>query len=140
MYLSKSYQELISIDSYEKRFDYLKLYGKVGVETFGSSRYLNQILYNSAEWKRVRRKVIIRDDAYDMAHKDYPIVDKFITVHHINPITVEDVINRNFLVFDLNNLITVSYQTHQAIHYGDKNLLILEPIKRFKNDTCPWKQ
>ena len=99
--------------------------------------YLNQMLYKSAEWKELRDKVIIRDNGCDLGIQDRTIFGK-VLIHHINPITIEDVLNRNPIVFDLNNLICVSHMTHQAIHYGDSNLLMKDPIQRMKNDTCPW--
>ena len=135
--MTKTYLELCQLPTFEERFEYLKLDGIVGDCTFGSRRYLNQMLYKSAEWKELRDKVIIRDNGCDLGIQDRTIFGK-VLIHHINPITIEDVLNRNPIVFDLNNLICVSHMTHQAIHYGDSNLLLKDPIQRTKNDTCPW--
>lgn len=134
----RSYHELIEIPGYLDRFDYLKLDGAVGRETFGYDRYLNQILYTSDAWRRFRREIIQRDLGCDMAHKDYEIPKRAI-VHHINPITIEDVINRHPKIFNPDNVILVSHMTHEAIHYGDDSLLMKEPIVRTPNDTCPWR-
>ena len=136
--VNRTYSELKNLDSFEERFNYLKLNGQVGETTFGSRRYLNQLLYKSKEWISVRDKVIIRDEGCDLGIPGREICGK-ILVHHINPITIEDVANNNPKVFDLENLITTSHITHEAIHYGDKNLLIKDPIVRTANDTCPWK-
>lgn len=134
----KTYSELIILPTYEERFNYLKLEGVVGEMTFGFDRYLNQKLYTSQEWKTVRNQVIVRDNGCDLACEGYEIYGK-ILIHHINPITVEDVINRNPIIFDLENLISTTHNTHNAIHYGDENLLIKGPIERTKNDTIPWR-
>lgn len=136
--MNKTYSELCEIKSFEERFEYLKLNGIVGTDTFGFNRYLNQILYRSSEWKKIRNKIIIRDNGCDLGVEGYDISGR-ILIHHINPITIEDVRNRNSIIFDLNNLITVSHNTHNAIHYGDKDLLITGPVERKLNDTCPWK-
>ena len=134
----RTYSELITLDTFEERFRYLKLDGVVGRETFGYDRYLNQILYNSDEWKRCRSGIVIRDNGCDLGCEGYDIYGK-ILIHHINPITVEDVLNRNPIVFDPENLICTSHNTHNAIHYSDENILITGPIERRKNDTCPWR-
>lgn len=135
----KTYSELISLPTFKERFEYLKIGGTVGKETFGYDRYLNQILYRSDEWRKFRRNIIIRDNGKDLACDDYDIFGK-VLVHHIDPITVEDVLNRHPKIFDPENVISTSLNTHNAIHYGDENLLILEPIERTMNDTCPWKK
>ena len=135
----KTYSELIAFPTYEERFRYLQLKGAVGKDTFGYDRYLNQILYNSQEWKRFRDKIIIRDNGCDLACEGYDIHGR-ILVHHINPIRVDDVVNRNPIVFDSENVVCVTHNTHNAIHYGDESLLILAPVERTKNDTCPWKR
>jgi hypothetical protein len=135
----RKYSELIKLKNFKERFEYLKLGGGVGIETFGYDRYLNQILYRSPEWKQCRDKVIARDNGCDLGCDDYVIYGK-ILVHHINPITVEDVKSRSSKIFDLENLITTTLRTHNAIHYGDESLLILPPVERSKNDTCPWRQ
>lgn len=135
----KSYSEMIRLNTFLERFEYLKLKGKVGDETFGYSRYLNQHFYHTREWKSVRDQVIIRDNGCDLAIFDREIRDR-ILIHHINPITEEDILDRNPLVFDLDNLVCVSKLTHDAIHYGDSNLLPSDTIViRTKNDTCPWR-
>ena len=134
----KSYSELIIIPTFEERYRYLRLEGKVGEETFGYDRYLNQILYNSREWRSFRDDIIIRDNGCDLGCEGFELHGRII-VHHINPITVEDVINRRPMVFDPENVICVSHNTHQAIHYGDESLLLLLPNARSKNDTCPWR-
>ena len=137
--MTKTYLELIQLSTFIDRFRYLNLSGLVGKETFGFNRYLNQILYQSDEWKRCRRDVIVRDNGCDLGCNGFEIYNR-ILVHHIMPITVEDIVTRNSKVFDLNNLITTSHRTHQAIHYGDESLLETESIVRSKNDTCPWRQ
>ena len=135
----KTYTECISLPTFEERFEYLKLSGGVGMETFGSSRYLNQIFYGTPEWKKIRRDVIARDEGCDLAHRDRPINTK-IYIHHINPITVDDILNRKESLFDLENLISVSFNTHNAIHYGDKSLLIpSSPTERKPFDQAPWR-
>lgn len=136
---NKSYLELIELPTFQERFNYLKVGGFIGEETFGYNRYLNQALYRSAEWKRFRRDVILRDKGCDLATDDYEIHGK-VLIHHINPITVNDILKRDFKIFDLNNVVCCSLNTHNAIHYSDENLLTQEPIVRTKNDTCPWKQ
>lgn len=134
----KSYSELITIPTYEGRFEYLRLNSAVGKETFGFDRYLNQALYNSQDWKLWRRKIIVRDNGCDLACEGYTIYGK-ILIHHINPITMDDIVNRRSIVFDPENLICVTHNTHNAIHYGDVNLLATGPIERTPNDTCPWR-
>lgn len=134
----KTYSELITIPSFIDRFNYLKLGGLVGQETFGFDRYLNQTLYTSNEWKRFRRDIIIRDNGLDLACDGYEIGGKII-VHHIDPLTIQDIIRRDPKIFDPENVICVSMNTHNAIHYGDESLLFTEPIVRTKNDTCPWR-
>lgn len=135
----KSYSEMVKLNSFLERFEYLKLKGKVGVETFGYSRYLNQRFYHLQEWKDARDMVIVRDNGCDLAIPDREIRDRML-IHHINPITEQDILDRNPKVFDLDNLVCVSKSTHDAIHYGDSNLLISDvPIIRTKNDTCPWR-
>ena len=133
----KTYSEVIALPTFEDRFNYLQLKGRVGQETFGYDRYLNQILYNSYEWRKFRREIIVRDNGCDLACEGHDINDKAL-IHHINPIRVEDIINRNPIVFDPENVITTILSTHNAIHYGDENLLITSPIERRQNDTCPW--
>lgn len=134
----KTYSELSKLKTFKERYLYLRLDGIVGEETFGFDRYLNQILYKSDEWKRCRRDIIIRDNGCDLGCEGFEVHGR-ILIHHINPITVDDIVNRNPKVFDPENLILTSHNTHQAIHYGNEDLLIQAPIERFKNDTCPWR-
>lgn len=133
----KSYVELIKIENFEDRFKYLSLVGIVGETTFGGHRCLNQNLYQSEQWKRTRREVILRDNGCDLSHKDYPIHGS-IYIHHLNPITIDDILKDRPCVFDLNNLVCVSFKTHNAIHYGDEHLLAKKPIERKEKDTCLW--
>lgn len=134
----RSYEALIKIPTFEERFEYLKLSSKVGDSTFGYERYLNQIFYCSPEWRKFRDEVIIRDMGLDLAMKDHDIFDR-IEIHHINPITPEDIENRSPLLMDMDNVVCTSSRTHKAIHYGDASLLIKDPVIRRPNDTCPWK-
>lgn len=140
MTYKKSYSELIAIDSYEDRFRYLMLNGKIGETTFGSDRYLNQVFYKSPEWISAKQDAIIRDNGCDMAFSGYEIHGCIIIVHHINPITIDDIRKRSPKLFDLENLITVAHNTHNAIHYGNESFLFGQTIvERKPNDTCPWK-
>ena len=134
----RTYSELIKIPTFKDRFEYLRLDGKVGEETFGFDRYLNQIFYKSPEWKAARDFVIIRDQGCDLAMEGYEIFGR-ILVHHMNPIRIEDIVNRSKYLLDPEYLICTIKNTHDAIHYGDGSLLITEPIERAKNDTCPWR-
>ena len=133
----KTYNQLCRLHTFEERFEYLKVSGIVGQSTFGFDRYLNQVLYHSGEWKRVRNLVIIRDESCDLGIPDREIF-KDLMVHHIVPITMENIVHRDRCVFDLNNLITTSYNTHQAIHYGDESHLLTLPKERRKGDTLLW--
>ena len=135
----RTYSELITIPTFKERFEYLQLDGKVGEETFGFDRYLNQSFYKSPEWRSVRDFVIIRDCGCDLAIEGHEIFGK-ILVHHMNPIRIEDIVNRSEYLLDPEYLICTIKNTHDAIHYGDSNLLITEPIERTKNDTCPWRR
>lgn len=134
----RCYKELIRLKTFDERFEYLKLKGIVGEATFGYDRYLNQLLYTSGEWRRIRRDIILRDNGCDLAVEGYDIPD-IIIVHHMNPISVEDLIDFSEDVINPEYLICVSHDTHNAIHYGDKSLLTREPIERKPGDTCPWK-
>ena len=134
----RTYSELCQIPSYKERFEYLKLDGVVGKATFGSKRYLNQKFYTSDEWKRVRDIVIVRDLGCDLGFPGYDIYGQ-IQVHHMNPMIVEDVISHSSEILNPEFLICTSYQTHKAIHYGTEEMLVLPPVERTKNDTCPWK-
>ena len=135
----RTYSELIRLPTFEERFEYLRLFGNVGRDTFGFDRYLNQRFYRSAEWKNVRTKVIARDLGCDLAIPDRDIFDLAI-VHHMNPIYKEDILKRSEFLLNPEYLICVSKLTHDAIHYGDESLLIVAPIERRPNDTCPWKR
>lgn len=135
----RTYSELIKLSTFEERFNYLKLDGRVGEDTFGFDRYFNQMLYHSPEWKQVRREVIIRDEGCDLGIPGREIFGK-ILVHHMNPMRLEDIEEHNPDIFDPEFLITVQKQTHDAIHYGDEDLLIeSSPVVRKPNDTSPWR-
>lgn len=136
----RTYSELSKLKTFKERYEYLKLDGTVGEETFGFDRYINQMFYKSEEWKRIRNYVITRDNGCDLGIQDRKIVDSVILVHHMNPITKEDIINKNEILLDPEYLITTIKPTHDAIHYGDESLLAEDLIVRSKNDTCPWKR
>lgn len=133
----KTYSELIQIDDYYERFKYLQLNSRIGLPTFGYERYLNQALYNSLDWKPIRTKVIVRDNANDMAMEDHEINGRII-VHHINPITIDMIREGDPLVFDLENLVCVCHLTHEAIHYGNIDLLPKPFVERKRGDTKLW--
>lgn len=134
----KTYSELILLPTFEERFKYLKLNGRVGDDTFGFDRYINQNFYRSAEWKRIRDQIIIRDNGCDLALEGYEIYGR-ILIHHMNPITVKDVELSTEYLMNPEYLVCVTHNTHNAIHYGDEKQIITGPIVRTKNDTCPWK-
>ena len=132
----KTYSELITLPTFEERFKYCQINQYVGEETFGCSRYLNQRFYKSPEWRKIRQKIIIRDNGCDLAHPDYPIVG-VIYIHHLNPMQIEDIINRKEYILLQEFLVCVSFDTHQALHYGyesPKSRLVI----RTPNDTSPW--
>ena len=133
----RTYSELITMPSFEERYRYLKLDGVVGEETFGFDRYLNQLFYRSKEWKTIRNFVITRDNGCDLGMDGHDIYGK-ILIHHMNPISKDDILGRSEYLLDPEFLISTIKNTHDAIHYGDESLLITEPIQRSKNDTCPW--
>lgn len=135
----KTYSELVKLNSFEERYKYLKLEGKVGEDTFGFDRYLNQIFYKTDEWKSVRDYVISRDNGCDLGMSDREIKFGKILVHHMNPITKEDILNRSDMLLNPEYLITTTKNTHDAIHYGSDDLLYQDPVERYENDTCPWK-
>ena len=136
----RTYSDLIKYNSFEDRFNYLKLDGHVGTTTFGYDRYLNQIFYKSNEWKKVRNHIILRDNACDLGVEGYDIFDKRrIIIHHLNPISIEQIEKRDPKIFDPEFLIVTTHRTHNAIHYGDEQQIIKGPIIRELNDTCPWK-
>lgn len=135
----KTYSELIRLPTFEERFNYLRLSGNVGRETFGFDRYLNQVFYQrSQKWKRARDYVITRDNGCDLAIEGREIYERII-VHHMNPITIEDLERESDLLLDPEFLITTIHNTHNAIHYGDNTLLLRDPIVRSRFDTCPWR-
>lgn len=134
----RTYSELMRLPTFEERFKYLKLDGKVGQDTFGFDRYLNQGFYNSKEWKSIRDRIIVRDKGCDLAMEGHEIFSR-IYIHHMNPITVDDLVHSSEFLLNPDYLICVSYNTHNAIHYGDENLLATAPIERTRNDTCPWR-
>lgn len=140
MTMMKSYSELIQIPTFIERFRYLKINGVVGEETFGYDRYLNQRFYQSKEWRQFRRGIILRDMGSDLGITDHPI-GGLIIIHHINPITKEDVLlGRWHKLMDPENAISSADMTHKAIHYGDESLLMIGPTERRLNDTCPWRR
>lgn len=134
----KCYSELITLPTFKERFKYLQLNGQVGKSTFGFDRYLNQNFYRSKEWKSVRNRVILRDNGCDLGVEGYEIHGQ-ILIHHMNPITTADIESMSEYLMNPEYLISTVHNTHNAIHYGDENLLITTPIERKPNDTCPWK-
>ena len=133
----KSYSELILLKTFEERYEYLRLDRIIGEYTFGSHRYLNQKFYNTPEWRKFRNEIIVRDNGCDMGLAGYDIYGR-IHVHHINPITKQDILNRSRCLFDPENVICLSESTHKALTYG-AYAPVQKPIERFKNDTCPWR-
>lgn len=134
----RTYKELITIPTFEERFKYLQLNGAVAKETFGFDRYINQKFYRSREWKALRDFVIVRDNGCDLGIDGYEIFGR-IYIHHMNPILTKDIVNESDYLLNPEYLICVTHNTHNAIHYGDENLLFTAPVVRTKNDTCPWK-
>lgn len=134
----RCYSELSSLATYEERFDYLKLNGRVGESTFGYDRYLNQVFYKSKEWKRIKDHVIVRDNACDLGIEGYEIYGR-VLIHHMNPLTAKDIESMSPFLLDPEYLISTVLMTHNAIHYGDESLLIRGPVVRAMNDTCPWR-
>ena len=130
---------MITLPTFMERYQYLKLNGTVGEDTFGFDRYLNQVFYKSKEWRDIRDYVIVRDNGCDLAVEDR-MIGNLVLVHHMNPIRIEDIKMRSEYLLNPEYLVCVSRNTHNAIHYGDSELLIAEPIERRKNDTCPWRQ
>lgn len=135
----KTYSELIKLPTFEERFRYLRLSGSVGKETFGFDRYMNQIFYRSQRWKSARDYVIIRDNACDLGVEGHEIYKRII-IHHMNPITLQDIERESEFLIDPEFLICTIHNTHNAIHFGDESLLITAPIERKANDTCPWRR
>lgn len=134
----RTYSEMVKLETFEDRFKYLFLQSIVGDFTFGGHRYLNQQLYKSQKWKKIRRQVILRDDGCDLACEGYCIYGP-VYIHHLNPITIEDILNERSCVFDLENLVCVSSITHNAIHYGSEAAIHRDYIERRQNDTCLWR-
>jgi hypothetical protein len=134
----RTYSELITLPTFMERYKYLRIGGTVGADTFGFDRYLNQAFYKSEEWKSIRRHVIIRDCGCDLGIEGREIHER-ILIHHINPISEEDILDRSDYLLNPEYLISTSHRTHNAIHYGDDSILIDVPLERRKNDTCPWK-
>lgn len=135
----RSYSELITLPTFEERYQYLRLGGSVGAETFGFDRYLNQVFYRSQRWKSIRDFVIVRDNGCDLGIEGREIYGKII-IHHMNPITIEDIERESDFLLDPEFLISTIHNTHNAIHYGDEELLIRMPVERTRNDTCPWRK
>lgn len=133
----RSYSELSKLESYEDRYEYLKIGDRVGEETFGYDRYLNQALYSSPEWKSFRHKIIVRDNGNDMGVDGYPIGEK-VYIHHLNPITKQDILERNPCLFDEENVVCVCKRTHDAIHFGSQELIKENPVVRSPGDTKLW--
>ena len=140
MKIIRTYSELITLPTFEERYQYLKLGGRVGETTFGFDRYLNQLLYRSDEWKSIRNDIIIRDNGCDLGMADREIRYQKILIHHMNPISVDDILRRTEYLLNPEYLICTVKRTHDAIHYGDESLLLTVPKERTMNDTCPWKK
>lgn len=135
----KTYSELVRLLTFEERFEYLKLKGSVGKDTFGHDRYLNQVFYTSQEWRRLRDEIIIRDNGCDLGIEGREIGGK-VYIHHLNPLGTNDILTHSEYLVNPEYLICASFETHNAIHYGDINLLPRDPIERKRNDTCPWRR
>lgn len=135
----RTYTELSRLPTFEERYRYLRITGRVGEETFGFDRYLNQVFYRSRKWKQIRDQVIVRDNGCDLGVEGYEIHGRII-IHHMNPITLKDIEHESEFLLNPEFLICTIHNTHNAIHYGDESLLITAPIERVKNDTCPWKR
>lgn len=135
----RTYSELIKLNTFRERYEYLKLNGSVGKETFGIDRYLNQKFYRSDEWRNIRNEIIIRDNGCDLADSERPL-DGRVYIHHMNPITVVDVIHHSDFLVNPDYLVCCSYDTHQAIHFGNEDNLFFELVERKPYDTCPWRK
>ena len=135
----RTYKELSRLITFEDRFNYLRLDGQVGIDTFGFDRIFNQRFYRSREWKACRDFVILRDNGCDLGVEGHEIYGQRIIIHHMNPISLDDIVNSTEFLLNPEYLITTIHNTHNAIHYGDETLLITAPIERSRNDTCPWK-
>lgn len=139
--MTRTYTELMQIPSFIERYRYLRIGGTIGHETFGKERWLNQAFYNSDQWRNFRRNMIIRDCGLDLAHPDRPFGEgEKIYLHHMNPIQIQDVRDMADILMDPEQVICTSFNTHQAIHFGDESLLgLAEPVERSPYDTCPWR-
>lgn len=138
--MMRTYEELITFSTFDERFKYLKLNESIGNETFGFDRWLNQVFYRSYEWRKIRREVIIRDCGYDLGCESHPISSQPLIIHHMNPISIDDIKNRSEILLNPNYLITTIDSTHKAIHFGDCSYLNRSKvIERYQNDTCPWR-
>lgn len=135
----RTYSELSTLTSFKDRFRYLKLDGAVGEATFGFDRYLNQLFYRSQQWRKIRDEVIVRDCGCDLGIEGYEIY-KYAMIHHMNPITAKDIQDESDYLLNQEYLITTTQRTHNAIHYGDEDLLFTMPVERTQNDTCPWRR
>ena len=136
----RTYSELIQLPTFEERFRYLQLNGAVAQETFGYDRWINQQFYQrDPRWKKIRDKVIIRDCGCDLAAAGFEIHGR-IYIHHMNPVMLRDLLEQTEFLLEPEYLITTSFNTHQAIHYGDESLIVGNPVERAPNDTCPWKR
>ena len=135
----RTYSELIQLPTFEERFEYLKLSGQVGSDTFGYDRIFNQMFYRSKTWKDTRRQIILRDMGNDLGLSGYPISGK-VLIHHMNPISIDDIQNKTDYLLNPNYLICVSHETHNAIHYGSETPVQSLPVERSPNDTCLWKR
>lgn len=135
----KSYEELLQLKTYDERLEYLQMFGSIGEDTFGFDRYLNQKFYRSSEWKRLRKQIFLRDNGCDLALEGYDILDPgSVIIHHINPLSVDDLNKHTDLLLNPNNLITVSRWTHNLIHFGNSEKIPVA-LTRSPRDTCPWK-
>lgn len=136
----RTYSELIQLPTFEERFKYLKLNGNVADETFGFDRYLNQNFYTSQKWRKLRDEIIIRDEGCDLGLVDYPILGRRVLIHHMNPISQRDILQHSDLLLNPEYLICTTYDTHNAIHYGDPAQIPYKELNiRTPNDTCPWR-
>lgn len=136
----RTYNELSRLSTFEERFEYLQLKGQVGKDTFGFDRVFNQQFYKSQEWRDLRDFVIVRDNGCDLGMPGHKIAGQKIYIHHMNPISMKDIADGSDFLLNPDYLITVTHNTHNAIHYGNKDLLVIAPIERTKNDTCPWRK
>ena len=136
---TKNYSELKTLKTFKERYEYLRLTGVVGKDTFGHERYLNQSFYTSPEWRSVRNAIILRDNGCDLGLEGYELYGR-IYIHHMNPITPTDILSHSDYLMNPEYLVCVSQATHNAIHYGDISTTPEEPTIRTPGDTCPWKR